>query len=192
MPLPSPNSPLMLDDGTSLLPSSIQTFARIEIPSNTAAQRLVSNTNRKLADLPALPEQMNSFAAILVYTASGLSDSEISIALSLKAAQIKRMREHSTYQQLESYMIDAVREQSKQNVVSILAEKEVKAAERVGELVDSLDEKVALAASKDILDRRGHAPKQQIDVRAEMMNTFRIEVIDKRDNSNKIIDVEND
>jgi hypothetical protein len=191
MPLPSPNSPLMLDDGTSLPPSSIQTFARIEIPSNTAAQRLVSNTNRKLADLPALPEQMNSFAAILVYTASGLSDSEISIALGLKATQIKRMREHSTYQQLESYMIDAVREQSKQNVVSILAEKEIKAAERVGELVDSLDEKVALAASKDILDRRGHAPKQQVDVRAEMMNTFRIEVVDKRD-AKSIIDVEND
>lgn len=192
MPLPSPNSPLMLDDGTSLPPSSIQTFARIEIPSNTAAQRLVSSTNRKLADLPALPEQMNSFAAILVYTASGLSDSEISIALGLKAAQIKRMREHSTYQQFESYMIDAVREQSKQNVVSILAEKEIKAAERVGELVDSMDEKVALAASKDILDRRGHAPKQQVDIRAEMMNTFRIEVVDKRDANNKIIDVEND
>lgn len=186
MRLPSFNDPLLLGDGEQIKPTSAQTFARVEIPSNTSAQRLVSNVNRKLVDLPGLPEQLNTYSVILIYTISGLSDSEISIATGIKPQQVKRIREQSAYQQLESFVIDAVREQTKNDVVGLLAQKEVRAAERVSELVDSIDEKVALSAAKDILDRRGHVPKQQIDV--SMGAVFKIEYVDKR----KIIDVENE
>lgn len=178
--LPNPNEPLRVGDGVSIPPSASQTFSRVEIPSNTQAQRLVSNTRRKLVDLPALPKQMNAYAAILVYSASGLSHAEIAVATGFSAEQVKALQEHPAYQQLERYIFDAVREQSKEDVVAILADKERRAAERVGELVDSADEKVALAASNSILDRRGHNAKQQIDIRAEMMNTFRIEYVDRR------------
>lgn len=189
--LPDPSAPLMLGDGSAIPPSTAQTFARIEVPSNSQAQRLVTSTRRKLIDLPALPKQMNSFAVLLVYTASGLNDNEIATATGLSVAQIVKLREHPAYAQLEQYVIEAAREQSKGEVTAILAQKEVRAAERVGELVDSEDEKVALAAANSVLDRRGHTPKQQVDINVEMRKTFRIEYVDKRGEP-PVIDMEVD
>ena len=177
-----PNTPLQLPDGTVIEPSVANTFTRVAIPSNTQAQRLVSNTNRKLAELPAMPKQLNSYAAILVYTASGLSDDEISVATKFTREQIALLRSQPAYQQLESFIIDAVRQEAAEEVKSILVSGEVKAAHRVIELVDSEDDKVALAASKDLLDRGGHKPADKLDIRAEMMQSFRIEVVDKRGN----------
>lgn len=189
--LPDPSAPLMLGDGSAIPPSTAQTFTRIEVPSNSQAQRLVTSTRRKLIDLPALPKQMNSFAVLLVYTASGLNDNEIATATGMSVAQIVKLREHPAYAQLEQYVIEAAREQSKGEVTAILAQKEVRAAERVGELVDSEDEKVALAAANSVLDRRGHTPKQQVDINVEMRKTFRIEYVDKRGEP-PVIDMEVD
>jgi hypothetical protein len=180
--LPPPNTPLKLPDGTAIAPSVASTFTHVAIPSNTQAQRLVSNTNRKLAELPALPKQLNSYAAILVYTASGLSDDEISVATKFTREQIALLRSQPAYTQLESFIIDAVKQEAAAEVKSILASGEIRAATRVIELVDSEDDKVALAASKDLLDRGGHKAAEKLDIRADMLNTFRIEVVDKRNN----------
>lgn len=187
--LPDANAPLLIGDGQSIAPTTAQTFARIEVPSNSQAQRLVTSTRRKLIDLPALPKQMNSFAVLLVYTASGLNDNEIATATGLSTAQIVKLREHQAYAQLEQYVLEAAREQSKEQVAEILAAGEKKAAEKIVALADSEDEKVALAASKDVLDRRGHTPKQQVDINVEMRKTFRIEYVDKRGEP-PIIDME--
>lgn len=189
--LPPPNTPLQLADGTMIVPSVANTFTRVAIPSNTEARRLVSNTNRKLAELPALPKQLNSYAAILVYTASGLSDDEISVATKFTREQIALLRTQPAYTQLESFIIDAVKQEAVVEVKSILASGEIKAATRVIELIDSEDDKVALAASKDLLDRGGHKAAEKLDIRADMMNTFRIEVVDKR-NAVPTIDMEID
>ncbi len=189
--LPPPNTPLKLPDGTAIAPSVASTFTHVAIPSNTQAQRLVSNTNRKLAELPALPKQLNSYAAILVYTASGLSDDEISVATKFTREQIALLRSQPAYTQLESFIIDAVKQEAAAEVKSILASGEIKAATRVIKLVDSEDDKVALAASKDLLDRGGHKAAEKIDIRADMLNTFRIEVVDKR-NTVPTIDMETD
>ena len=183
--LPDANAPLLIGNGVSIPPSTAQ--GRIEIPSNTQAQRLIASTRRKLIDLPPISEKaMSSYAVLLIYTASGLSDQEISATMGLTVEQINRIREQSAYGQLEQYMIEAVQEQSKSQVTAILAGKEVRAAERIGELLDSEDHKVSLAASNSILDRRGHGSKQQVDAAQQIQHTFRIEVVDRR-----VIDVEN-
>lgn len=189
--LPPPNTPLQLPDGTAIAPSVANTFTRVAIPSNTEARRLVSNTNRKLAELPAMPKQLNSYAAILVYTASGLSDDEISVATKFTREQIALLRAQPAYAQLESFIIDAVKQEAAVEVKSILASGEIKAATRVIELIDSEDDKIALAASKDLLDRGGHKAAEKLDIRADMLNTFRIEVVDKR-NAVPTIDMETD
>jgi hypothetical protein len=142
----------------------------------------VSNTHRKLAELPALPKQLNSYAAILVYTASGLSDAEISVATKFTVEQITLLRAQPAYSQLEQFIIETVKQEAATEVKSILLNGEVKAATRVVELIDSEDDKVALAASKDLLDRGGHKAAEKLDIRADMLNTFRIEVVDKRGN----------
>ena len=187
--LPSPDAPLVASDGTVVKPTVASTFRRIEVPNATQAQRLVSSTRRKLADLPALPKQLNALSSILVYTASGLSDNEIALALGADASQIIAIRETEAYKQLETLIMEAARETARNDVQAILAQQEIKSAEKIGELIDSSDEKIALAASKDILDRRGHTPAQKIDIRQQMESTFRIEVVDKRDAA-RIINVE--
>lgn len=190
--LPAPNDSLMMEDGSIVLPSTAQTFGIVEVPNSSEAKRLVSSTRRKLIDLPALPQQMNAYSVLLVYTASGLSDNEAAVAMGVSASQIQRMRSSPIYQQLETFVLEAAKEQASEEVAGILAQGERKAAERVVALADSIDEKVALAASKDILDRRGHNAKQQIDIRQEMLNTFRIELVDKRNEPTVVIDVEAD
>jgi hypothetical protein len=180
---------LLIGDGTAIAPTTAQTFARVEVPSNSQAQRLITSTRRKLIDLPALPKQLNSYAVLLVYTASGLSDQEISAAIGLSIPQISSLRQAQAYTQLEQYVLEAAREQSKEHVIEILAAGESKAAEKLTALLDSEDEKIVLAASKDVLDRRGHTPKQQVDVNVEMRKTFRIEYVDRR-NDPEIIDME--
>ncbi len=189
--LPSADAPLLLADGSVAAPIAAQTMRSVVIPSNSVAQRIVSSTNRKLADLPLPPKQMNAYGVILMYTASGLSDSEISVATKLNTQQIAMMREQPAYTQLEEYVTAAVLEQSKSAVAGVLINAEVKAAEAMVGMIAHEDPKIALAASKDVLDRRGHAPKQQVDIRQQMMSTLRIEVVDKR-NTGNIIDVEID
>ena len=190
--LPSPNDPLMLSDGSVMLPSTAQTFGVVEVPNSSEAKRLVSNTRRKLVDLPALPQQMNAYSVLLVYTASGLSDNEAAVAMGLSAQQVSRMRESPIYQQLESFVVEAAKEAAAAEVVGILAQGERKAAKHIVDLVDCEDPKISLAAAKDVLDRRGHNAKQQIDIRQEMLNTFRIELVDKRNEPSVVIDVEAD
>jgi predicted mannosyl-3-phosphoglycerate phosphatase (HAD superfamily) len=186
--LPAPDAPLVAEDGTLVQPSVPRMFSRVQVPTNTEAQRLVTKTRRKLADLPALPKQLNSYSAVLVYTASGLSDTEIAVATGFTEEQINTLRQHEGYRTLEQMVLKAAREEAQSAVKSILVQGEQKAAERVVELVESEDEKIALAAAKDLLDRGGHRAKEEIDVRVDMMNTFRIEVVDRR--NERVIDVE--
>jgi hypothetical protein len=57
-------------------------------------------------------------------------------------------------------------------------------------LVESDDERTALSAAKDVLDRGGHKAAEKVDIRTQMTNLFRIEVVDKRENNAPVIDME--
>lgn len=186
--LPSADAPLELPDGTALPPSGSE--QRVEVPNHSEAQRIVASTRRKLADMPAMPKQMNSFAAVLCYTASGLSDGEISAATGFGVDQITRMRTQAAYMQLERMVIDAVKEQAADAVKEILVTGERKAAEKLVGLVDDVDPRIALSAAKDVLDRGGHKAAEKVDVNVMTRNLFRIEVVDKRDDKAPVIDME--
>lgn len=187
--LVEPDAPLITANG-AVQPTVSSMYKRVELPSATEAVRLVSTTRRKLADLPALPKQLNAYSVVLVYTASGLSDTEIEIATGFTVAQIQLLREHDAYKTLEQMVFTAAREEAQGVVKGILVKAEVRAAEKISELVEFEDPKIALVAAKDILDRGGHKPREQLDVRHTMMNAFRIEVVDRRDE--KVIDMEVD
>jgi hypothetical protein len=190
--LPDPDAPLRLADGSVVAPTTALTFGRVEVPSNTQAQRIVSSTRRKLADLPAMPKQMNSFAVVLVYTASGLSDGEIAVATGFDEAQVQWMRTQAAYRQLESMVIEAAQQEAAQEVKHILVQGEKRAAQTVVGLLDSEYDAVALQAAKDLLDRGGHKPSEKMDIHHHMESTFRIEVIDKRETGVPVIDMEPD
>ena len=118
--LPPVSAPLVLADGTEVAPSTVQTFQRVEVPTATQAQRIVSGTRRKLADMPALPKHMNSFAVVLAYTASGLSDAEIGVATGFDQAQVVRIREQPAYKQLETMIVEAVKSEAANAVKDVL------------------------------------------------------------------------
>ena len=179
-----------MPDGTRVSPTTAQTFSRVEVPTGTEAQRIVAGTRRKLADMPAIPKHLNSFAVVLVYTASGLTDNEIAVATGFTPAQVASLRSQSAYSQLEGMVIEAVKEQAAGAVKEILVKGELTAAQKLVELSADDDPRIALSAAKDLLDRGGHKAAEKIDIRAQMTNTFRIEVVDKRDGDAPVIDME--
>lgn len=188
--LPEANAPLMLPDGSKVAPSAAQTFSGVEVPTANEAQRIVAGTRRKLADMPALPKHMNSYAVVLCYTASGLSDNEIAVATGFTNDQIAHLRRQSAYEQLEGMVIEAVKAQAATAVKEILVKGEVSAAYKLVALAESEDDRIALTAAKDLLDRGGHKAAEKLDINAHIQNTFRIEVVDKRDTEAPVIDVE--
>jgi DNA-binding transcriptional MerR regulator len=152
------------------------------------AQRLVTTTRRKLADLPGTTEQLSMYGAIIAFTASGISDAEIAVALQIPQQQVAAIKQSGPYRAMESSVIEAAKAVAEAEVQRVLAEKEHKAAQRLTELVDSVDEKIALTAARDVLDRRGHTAAQRVDIRQQMENTFRIVVEDRR--ATPVIDME--
>lgn len=188
--LPRADAPLQLPDGTSVRPSASQPFASVEVPCNSEALRIVAATRRKLADLPAMPKQMNTYAVVLCYTASGLSDNEINVATGFTVEQINALRKQPAYSALEGMVIEAVKSQAASAVKEILIRGEVSAASKLVALAESDDDRIALTAAKDLLDRGGHKAAEKVDVNAHIMNTFRIEIVDKRDSEAPVIDVE--
>jgi hypothetical protein len=187
--LPEPGA--LLIDGNAPV-STKQSFAGYTpVATNTEAQALVTSTRRKLLEMPGTPAQLNGWSAVLVYTASGLDDNEIALALRITPNQVRNIRKQPGYQQLEQYMISAAKEQSANDVQNILASGEIKAANRLVALVDEpVDGKLALAAVNSLLDRRGHKAVEKVDIRNEMINTFRIEYVDKRGAETPVIDME--
>jgi transposase len=179
-------------DGRTVQPSAVATFERINVPSMREAQRLVASTRRKLIDLPGTPQQLTAYGAIIAYTASGISNAEIGVALGISAEQVAQIKRTAAYQSMEHSVIEAARRVAEHEVQQILASKETKAATRLTELVESVDEKVALTAARDVLDRRGHKPAEKVDVRQQMESTFRIVVEDRRNipELHNIIDME--
>lgn len=174
MKLPDPDDKLVLGDGCTIEPVEADNKL-IEIPTKSEAQQIVTSTRRKLADLPGLPSQLNTVAAVLVYTASGILDDEIAVATGLARDQIRRVRLTPIYRALEDHVKEAVLESSQQTVIGVLASKEVDAARTLTELLASESDKVALGASKTILELRGHSSRP-----TDMGGLFRIEIVDRR------------
>jgi hypothetical protein len=131
---------------------------------------------------------MNSYAAILVYTASGLSDAEISVATGFSVEQVLKLRAAPAYSVLEENIINAVKQESTQEVNSILARGKVRAAQRIVEMVDSEVDVLALKAADSLLDRTGHKAVEKVEV--NHMQMLRIEVVDKQARDIPIIDME--
>lgn len=180
-----------MPDGSKVRPTTAQTFGTVEVPTGTAAQKLVAGTRRKLVDMPAVPKHLNSYAVVLVYTASGLSDTEISVATGFLPEQINHIRSQPAYTQLEGMIVETVKEQAASTVKQILVAGEVTAAKKLVELAEAEDDRIALSAVNSLLDRGGHKAAEKIDINTHMRQTFRIEVVDKRDSvQSPVIDME--
>lgn len=163
--LPSVGEPLVLADGTKIDPSTgmpVQDRPMyVEIPNARRAQEIVGKTRRRMADLPEPPKTMNAISVVLAYTMYGMSAQEIAIGTGLTAQQVANIRQTDAYKELEEEIVGNILDADAENVRSILAEASHSAARRVTSLLDSDDESIQLAASRDVLNRTGHASKDE-------------------------------
>jgi hypothetical protein len=191
MALPTSAEPLRLADGTLIAPSgrvvkkSVSPSEMIEVPSNTIAQRMVAASRRKLADLPALPQQMNVISVVLMYTMFGVNDDEIAIATGMSVEQVTSLKGHDVYSRVQEEVAKNIIVQDQSEIRTLVAANARKAANRIADLIISDDDDIALRAAKDTLDRSGFRPADVVEHRHSVSGGLVIEVI-KRDDSVKL------
>lgn len=190
MPMPTSGEPLKLADGTLIAPNGkvvkkvVEPSSMIEVPSQTSAQRLVAATRRKLADLPALPTQMNVVSVVLMYTMLGINDSEIAVATGMSVEQIESLKAHDIYSRVQEEVGKNIILQDQSEIQSIIQRNAKNAAVKIAALMESDMEDIALRAAKDTLDRGGFRPADVVEHKHSMSGGLVIEVI-KRDQSAK-------
>lgn len=179
-------SEIITPDGRVLQERTPPHATRVEIPTRSQAQRIVTNTRRKLADLPALPKQLNALSAVLVYSLSGLSDDEISVATSLPTSQIAGIRNTPAYCALENNVVTAVREAFTGEASDILVRAKRKAAEKLESHLDSEFDAISLRAAEAVLSKNAEALS---NAKSGSMEALLIEVVDKRNSALPSLDV---
>lgn len=181
--LPEPGEPIVLADGTKIDPSSgkvIREKKFVEVPRNSEAVRKVTQVRRQLADLPVPPKQMNAVGLVVFYKMIGLSNYDTALAMNVTESQIHNIMELDVYQEMMESMRETVLKNDADDVRQMFMQHSHNAVHRIVSLIDEGEEKVALAAAKDVLDRAGHRPADVIEHRMKVEGDLKIEVI-KRD-----------
>lgn len=132
-----------------------------EIESGRSAQRTLERMHRKLVDLPESGDKMNAICAVMAYSAVGIKDEDIAVALRTTPANIKMLKECEPYKQLAQMFDETVFEDAKKQAKHIIARNADKAATKMVALVDSDDESVAAVASREVLRLSGVEEKRQ-------------------------------
>lgn len=152
----------------------------IHVPDATEAVATVTRARMRLSDLPSPPQQMNVISVVVLYSLVGLSNEEIAIALNLTADQVGRIKTCGPYSEMLDATTKAILENDTDDVRHMFAQHAKSAARGVLSLMSSEDEKVALKAAQDILDRAGHRPVDVTEHRLLVDGGLRIEYVEKK------------
>ena len=196
MALAKADTPLRLADGTLVYPGGrTESVARsepefVEIPTHAEAQRIITATRRKLADLPEMPRTMNTISVVLSYSLFGLDDEEIGIATGLGVEQIGRIKMSDPYTQMHEGIVRTIMESETTIVRDLLAQNARSAAMVVVDSLSAPSRADRMAAAKDILDRSGHRPSDVVEHRHRMEGGLVIEIVRKDANALPVIDID--
>lgn len=157
----------------------------VAVPTSAEAVREVTRVRRRLADLPEVPERLNIVSCIAAYYMFGLDDYEIAHALGITEAQVGRIKTTEAFGKLIEAITSSVTDGAADDVRALIEQKAHDAAGRIITLMDSDDDKVAVVAAKDILDRAGHRPADVIEHRHKVEGGLTIEYV-KRDRNDEL------
>lgn len=175
----------VLDTKTRKVSSAVSDRrSMVEVPTSAQAVEQVIAARRRLHDLPALPKQTNILAAILGYKLFGLSNFDIATALNITESQVDHAIESTVYKELSEKVFEAIAEHDSHEVRGYFKRTARKAATQLTTFMNSENESIALAATKDILDRAGFSPAHV--VQHEVSGGLEIRLV-KRDDT-KIIE----
>ncbi len=186
MTLANPNDTVVVNGETLTDPVG---GAYVEVPTARDAQRQVVATRRRLMDLPDVPERMNTLSVVLTYELFGLFPNDIALATGLTLEQVAHIQMLDAYMDMRTTVVDGIVAKDAETVRDTFMQKAQRSAERIVELAESARPDIALAASKEVLDRGGHTVKQIVEHQHKMDGGLVIEVI-KRDNTQQVPAVE--
>lgn len=129
----------------------------VALPSAAEAEQIVHKAKKKIADLPVAPDHANPMAAVLCYEMFGLDVQDIAIAMKLTISQVVGIKQHPGYETFRKQVMTNLRIAGGEQVREFFKAKQMRAAERVTELVDSGKGNIALAAAKTVLAATGIA-----------------------------------
>jgi len=163
----------------------------INLPTVSAAQKLVAGTRRKISELPSVPERMHPIAVLLSYKLFGLDDDEIAIALNWPLEQVQKMSAMKEYADMHEAVVQSIMQSETNNVREIFTKYSRTAALKQVAMMDSESEVIAQNAVRDVLDRAGHRPadfitEQRSKMEAELIVKF---VSDDKSVALPVIDV---
>ena len=186
-------TPLVLADGTVIDPMTRkrEAPAYVEVPTNTEAQRVITQTKRKLDDLPDVPARMNTIGLVLSYHMFGLSDDEIGVATGMRTEQIVNIKMLEPFADMQKAVTEQIIARDKGVVSDVIESAAIHGANKVISLMHGAeDEGLQFKAAQDVLDRSGHRPADVLEVRHSMANSLKIEHIIRSDEAQApVIDV---
>ena len=194
MSLPEPGTPLKLADGTEIDPATGKVVGAepyVKVPSTRELRENYALIQRRLIDLPLPPQKMNGISIILTYKMIGLSDNEIALATGIKEDQVGQIVISDAFAELRQMVVENIHASDADTIRTSMKDNAVMGVQRLGQLINSDDETIALSASKDALDRDGYRPADVVEHRHKMEGGLTIEVI-RRDHSKEapIIDAD--
>lgn len=185
MNLPEPGTPLKLADGTEIDPATGKVVGAepyVKVPSTRELRENYAIIQRRLIDLPLPPQKMNGISIILTYKMIGLSDSEIATATGIKEEQVGQIVISDAFAELRQMVLENISAMDADTIRTSMKDNALMGVQRLGQLINSDDETIALSASKDALDRDGYRPADVVEHRHKMEGGLTIEVI-RRDHS---------
>lgn len=185
MNLPEPGAPLILADGTQIDPSTGKAVRSnvMEVPNNKELREHYVAVQRRLVDLPLPPSKMNAISILVMYKLIGLSNDEIGVATGLEENKVSQLLMSDAFMDMQKMVIDSIHEADASDIRAMMKKNALNGVRKMGELVMSDDEFVALAASKDSLDREGYRPVDVVEHRHKLDGGLKIEIV-QRNHSN--------
>lgn len=158
----------------------------------TAAE---ARTNRhiraRLHDMPGDPRKVTATSVVLALYMFGLPDQDIAEATGFSIPQVEILRTTDLFDELHAKLLANVRQAAQDQVRVVMEEASMNAAEVMTEALQSIDEKVRVAAAKDVLDRTGHRPADVVEHKHSFEDEMRVRIIrDTPDDKTPILDLE--
>lgn len=181
--------PLVLHDGTKIDTSNgsiireqeVLPAGYVEVVTNSDAVEVVSRTERRISDLPDRPDNLHPVTVILGYHLFGLSDQQIAIATNTSLDYVQKIMDGDAFVQMKNTIAEDFITMQRETVMGILEAGSKNAAQRQVAMLNSQDEAVVLAASKQILDRTLKEERNSKRVRMPSLNISVITDAGKQD-----------
>lgn len=145
---------------------------------------------RFLDDLPTNnPSSSRAVALIASYTIFGLHEADIAFVCNIDVDLVRQIQDSAAYHKYVEGLLQNIREHDSDKIRKRINSAAMGAAEKIANLTRSADEKVALAASKDVLDRNDNY-NGNVNNGGNSSNSLTIRIIDDRNDAADKIKVE--